>query len=97
MLLYELQWWDKVAVRTDKDDGVCSVKHTIGYHADRDVHIGLFLLRAGNGVMAVGTLNLFVEVLATHYLKAVAVQELVSVEECTLSAALLGLRGDAVK
>jgi len=44
LLLNELQRRYKVAVGTNEDDGVGGVEHTVGYHADGDVHVGLFFL-----------------------------------------------------
>ena len=41
LLLNELQRRYKVAVGTNEDDGVGGVEHTVGYHADGDVHVGL--------------------------------------------------------
>ena len=44
LLLNELQRRNEVAVGTDKDDGIGGVEHTVGYHADGDVHVGLLFL-----------------------------------------------------
>ena len=93
LLLNELQRRHKVAVGTDKDDGVGGVKHTVGYHTYGDVHVGLLFLGARNGIVAVGALNLLVEILAAHNLEAVAVDKLVGIEESALTAALLGVEG----
>lgn len=91
--LNELQRWHEVAVGTDEDDGVGGVEHAVGNHADGDVHVGLLLLGARDGVVTIWTLNLLVEIFATHYLEAVAVDKFVGVEESTLAAALLGVEG----
>ena len=42
--------------------------------------------------MATGALNLLVEILAAHYLKTVAIDKLVGVEEGALSAALFRVK-----
>ena len=42
LFLNKLQRWYEVAIGTDEDDGVGGVEHTVGYHADGDVHVGLF-------------------------------------------------------
>ena len=39
LLLNEFQWWHEVAISTDKDDAVGSIKYTIGYHPYRNIHI----------------------------------------------------------
>ena len=81
MLLNELQRRNEVAVGTDEDDGIGGIEHTVGNHTNGNVHVGLFLLGARDSIVAVGTLNLLVEILAAHLLEAVAVDKLVGIEE----------------
>ena len=81
LLLNKLQRRHKVAVGTDEDDGVGGIEHTVGYHADGNVHVGLLFLGPRDGIVTIGTLNLLVEILAAHHLEAVAVDKLVGIEE----------------
>ena len=42
--------------------------------------------------MAIRTLNLFVEILATHHFKTVTIDKFVGIEESALTTALLGIK-----
>ena len=43
MMLYKFKRWYKIAIRTYQYYTVCRIKNTIGYHFDRNIHIGLLL------------------------------------------------------
>ena len=92
MPLDELQGWNKVAVGTDEHNGIGSVKHAVGNHSHGDIDIGFLLFRPLDGVMAIRTLNLFVEILAAHHFEAVAIDKFVGIEESALTTALLGIK-----
>ena len=93
LLLNELQRRYKVTVGTDEDDGIGRVEHTVGYHADGDVHVGLLFLGSRYGIVTIGALNLLVEILAAHHLEAVAVNKLVGIKKSTLATILIGVEG----
>lgn len=88
-MLNEFQWWHEVAVGTNQNNGICGIEHAIGHHSDGNIHIGFLLLWSRNGVMAVGTLYLFLKVLTANHLETFSIQEFIGVEKGTLPTALL--------
>ena len=91
MLLNKLQRWHKIAIGTDKDYTICGIKNAIGNHSHGDIYIRFLLFRPRDGIVAIRTLYLLVKVFSTDDFKAVAVDELVSIKECTLSTAFFGI------
>ena len=97
MLLYEFQRWNKVAVGTDKDDGISSVQNAIGYHSHGNVYIGFLFLRARNRIMSIWTLNLLFKIFATNDFKPFSIKQFVGIEKSTLSATFFRIQGRSGK
>ena len=87
--LNQFQRRHKIAISTDKGNGICCSNETILYHSDGNVDICFLLFWPRNISFAIRTYNMLFKILAADNFEAVAINQFVRIQKCTLSTTLV--------